>query len=87
MVMEMLTSFDWTDAGYALGSPRRVLCVKMRKAIQIRVASLEAEQEEAATEIEALYERSTILTYEVIARQQVLRQFREILLIPVGAGA
>ena len=80
MVMAMLANFDWADNGFALAPHRRALSVKMRRAIEIRVAALEAEQEVAAIEIEALYERSTNLTYAVIARQQILRQFREILL-------
>jgi hypothetical protein len=80
MVMAMLANFECADNGFKLAPHRRALSVKMRRAIEIRVAALEAEQEAAAIEIEVLYEQSTILTYTVIARQQVLRQFREILL-------
>lgn len=51
-----------------------------RRALQIRVDALEAEQAAAAAEIEALYQRSDELTLECLERQQHLRQFREILL-------
>jgi hypothetical protein len=58
----------------------RALSASWRRALQIRLEALEAEQSAAAAEIEALYQRSNKLTLEVLERQQRLRQFREILL-------
>lgn len=58
----------------------RVLSAPTRRALQIRVDALSAEQRAAAAEIESLYQRCNALTYQVLERQQRLRRFREILL-------
>ena len=58
----------------------RVLSPSMRRALELRVEKLSAEQCAAAREIEALYWRSNELTLEVLERQKRLRRFREILL-------
>jgi hypothetical protein len=57
----------------------RDLSDSLRRALQIRVKALEAEQSAAALEIEQLFERSNRLTLEVLERQRRLRHLREIL--------
>ena len=52
----------------------------MHRAIQHRVSVLEDEQRRAASEYERCYARSGEILTEMEARQQQLRQFREILL-------
>lgn len=74
-----------SDTGYACGFlidtgpvlPR--LAPSMQRALETRVMFLEAEQAARAWEIEKLYQRSEVLTYELLEDQQQLRQFREIL--------
>ena len=58
----------------------RQLTPQMRRAIECRIISLEAEQAAAADEHDGLYARSDTLLAEIIERQERLFRFREILL-------
>ena len=59
---------------------RRTISASLRRALQIRVDTLEAEQRAAVEEMEWLYGRSDELTYAMLECQQQLREFRHILL-------
>jgi 2-polyprenyl-6-methoxyphenol hydroxylase-like FAD-dependent oxidoreductase len=50
-----------------------------QRAIEIRVAHLEAFQAARHWEMERLYERSEVLVYELLNDQQALRRFRDLL--------
>ena len=57
---------------------------RFRRALEIRIAALEAEQAVSAEEFEGLYERGNAILYRMQDRQQRLRVFRDLLLNNVG---
>jgi predicted nuclease with RNAse H fold len=58
---------------------------RLRRALEVRVAALEAEQATAAGEFEALYERGDTILRQMEERQGRLRVFRDLLLNKLGS--
>ncbi len=59
---------------------RHVLSNATRRALEIRVDALSAEQRAAAEEYEGHFARANEIALQMLERQQRLRQLREILL-------
>ena len=69
-----------TDTGAFLPiAPLPPLNATGQRAIEARVAHLEAFQAARHWEMERLYERSEVLVYELLNDQQALRRFRYLL--------
>ena len=80
--MDMANMLDTSQIDLPAGpaAEPRSLSPSMRRALEIRVDALSAEQRRDAEEVEHLYARSNALTLQILERQRQLRHLREILL-------
>jgi hypothetical protein len=77
MMAQML---DTNQIEFPTAQLRIVLSDRVRRALEIRIEALEAEQIADAQKFEAIHECGTALIFRMLERQERLRQFRELLL-------